>query len=80
MELEETVDMMESPDYKERFKAEYWQIKIRWRKLHRMLVKYEAGTLDFEPSCSLEIMKKQAFHMGNYIEVEGIVLEESHDA
>ena len=87
MALEETVDMMESPDYKERFKAEYWQIKIRWRKLHRMLVKYEAGTLDFEPSCSLEIMKKQAFHMGNYIhileiraEVEGIVLEESHDA
>lgn len=87
MELEETVDMMESPDYKERFKAEYWQIKIRWRKLHRMLVKYEAGTLDFEPSCSLELLKKQAFHMGNYIhileiraEVEGIVLEESHDA
>ena len=87
MELVETVDMMESPNYKERFKAEYWQIKIRWRKLHRMLVKYEAGTLDFEPSCSLEILKKQAFYMGNYIhileiraEVEGIVLEERHDA
>lgn len=29
MELVETTDMMESPDYKERFKAEYWQIKIR---------------------------------------------------
>ena len=87
MELAETADMMESPDYKERFKAEYWQIKIRWRKLHRMLVKYEAGTLDFKPSCSLELLKKQAFHLGNYIhileiraDVEGIVLEECHDA
>lgn len=87
MELVETADMMNSPDYKERFKAEYWQIKIRWRKLHRMLVKYEAGTLDFEPSCSLELLKKQAFYMGSYIhileiraEVEGIELEERHDA
>ena len=83
MELVETADMMESPDYKERFKAEYWQTKIRWRKLHRMLVKYEAGTLGFEPSCSLELLKKQAFHMGNYIhileiraEIESIDLEE----
>lgn len=48
-----------------------------------MLVKYEAGTLDFEPSCSLELMKKQAFYMGNYIhvleiraEIESIGLEE----
>ena len=83
MELVETADMMNSPDYKERFKAEYWQTKIRWRKLHRMLVKYEAGTLGFEPSCSLELLKKQAFHMGNYIhilesraEIESIDLEE----
>ena len=83
MELEDTVDMMKSSDYKERFKAEYWQIKIRWEKLHRMLVKYEAGTLGFEPSCSLELLKKQAFHMGNYIdileiraEIENIDLEE----
>lgn len=67
MELEETVKGMNSLDWKERFKAEYWQVKIRWRKLHRMLVKCEAGTLDFELNCSLELLKKQAFHMGSYI-------------
>ncbi len=86
MTLKETEHLMDSADYKERFKAEYWQVKMRWNKLHQMLVKYEAGTLDFEPSCSLELLKKQAFHMGNYIhileiraEIEKIDLEVKHD-
>lgn len=30
MNLMNTVDMMKSQDYKERFKAEYWQTKIRY--------------------------------------------------
>ena len=51
MNLNDTVKMMNSANYKERFKAEYWQTKIRYEKLHRMTVKYEAGTLDFEPDC-----------------------------
>ena len=46
MNLNDTVKMMNSANYKERFKAEYWQTKIRYEKLHRMTVKYEAGTLD----------------------------------
>lgn len=32
-ELNETVEMMNSEDYKERFKAEYWQTYIRYKKL-----------------------------------------------
>lgn len=44
MELKDTVQMMESEDFKERFKAEYYQTKIRYDKLHQMIVKYEAGT------------------------------------
>ena len=31
MELKETIEMMTSADYKERFKAEYYQLKsIKW--------------------------------------------------
>ena len=67
MNLKETVPMMESADYKERFKAEYLQAKIRYDKLDAMTVKYEAGTLNFTPSCSLELLKEQKKHMGNYI-------------
>ncbi len=67
MELKDTVELMNSNDYKERFKAEYLQTKIRYEKLHKMTVKYEAGTLNFEPSCPLEILKEQESYMGNYL-------------
>lgn len=67
MELKDTIDLMNSEDYKERFKAEYLQTKIRYDKLDAMTVKYEAGTLNFTPSCSLELLKEQKMYMGNYI-------------
>ena len=81
MELRDTVEMMNSDDYKERFKAEYYQVKIRYDKLDAMIVKYEAGALNFTPKCSLELLKLQKMWMGNYIktlkiraEIEGIDL------
>lgn len=81
MELKETVEMMNSPDYKERFKAEYHQTKTRYDKLHQMVVKYEAGTLNFTPNCSLDLLKTQKSHMGQYLyclelraQIEGIEL------
>ena len=40
MNLNDTVKMMNSANYKERFKAEYWQTKIRYEKLHRMTKLY----------------------------------------
>ena len=49
MELKETIDLMNSDNYKERLKAEYLQVKIRYEKLRKMLVKLDAGTLDFTP-------------------------------
>ena len=67
MKLKDTIEMMNSEDYKERFKAEYYQAKIRYDKLDVMTVKYEAGTLNFEPSCPLEVLKEQKKYMGNYI-------------
>lgn len=66
-DLKETVSMMNSDDYKERFRAEYFQTKIRYEKLHAMTIKYEAGTLNFTPSCSLELLNEQKRHMGNYL-------------
>ena len=65
--LKDTVDIMCSTDYKERFIAEYKQTKIRYEKLHKMIVKYEAGTLDFTPTCPIELLKEQASYMGKYL-------------
>lgn len=79
--LSDTVDLMNSADYKDRFIAEYYQTKIRYQKLHNMIVKYDAGTLNFTPSCSLELLQKQASAMAQYLyqlevraQVEGIDL------
>lgn len=41
-ELKDTVELMNSSDYKQRMKAEYWQTKIRYEKLNRFLTKIEA--------------------------------------
>ena len=69
------------PDYKVRMKNEYWQLKDRYNKLHTMVTKYEAGTLDFTPTCSLELLTKQKAAMGQYLhcleiraEIEGVEL------
>lgn len=82
IELEDTIEMMNSNDYKERFRGEYFQAKIRYDKLDAMTVKYEAGILTFTPKCSLELLKEQKKYMGNYIrclkiraEIEGIELD-----
>jgi hypothetical protein len=69
MQLKNTVDLMLSDNYKDRFRAEYYQTKERYQRLHLMIIKYEAGTLDFQPDCPLELLKRQAKAMGEYLYV-----------
>lgn len=69
MPLKNTVDLMLSDNYKDRFRAEYYQTKERYQRLHLMIIKYEAGTLDFQPDCPLELLKRQAKAMGEYLYV-----------
>lgn len=42
-ELKDTIEMMNRDDYKERFKAEYDQTKIRYEKLKAFNTKIEAA-------------------------------------
>ena len=69
MELIDTVDLMTSDDYKDRFMAEYYQVKIRYQKLKSIIDKYEEGTLDFEPSCSISLLTIQREIMEDYLNV-----------
>lgn len=68
-DLGETIELMTSADYKDRFKAEYWQTKIRCDKLCMMLEKYEAGKLDFEPTCPIWMLRRQVEWMKGYLNV-----------
>ena len=54
-------------DYKGRMKAEYKELKDRYDTLHKMLVKYDAGRLEFTPTCPIELLKEQAAVMGRYL-------------
>ena len=66
MELKDTVEMMGSSDYKERFRAEYFQLKIRMDGLAGMLIKMENNMLDFIPHCSYDLLNGQLKAMNLY--------------
>lgn len=57
----------EVPAYVSRMITEYHELKDKYNKLNRMLVKHEAGTLDFEPTCPIELLEHQANVMGEYL-------------
>ena len=64
-----TVFDMKSPDYKKRFRAEYRQLRIRYEGLKRMCEKWDAGELDFTPTCPRATYDKQMAAMVDYLSV-----------
>lgn len=66
MELRDTVALMESTDFKDRFKAEYYQLKLRMVGLAKMLEDYRNGTLKFKPKCSYDLLNNQFTVMDMY--------------
>lgn len=67
MELLDTVELMRSTNFKDRFRAEYYQLKIRFDKLAEMLDAYDKGTLTFTPKCSIELLTAQHEFMKAYL-------------
>lgn len=82
MELKDTIRLMLSDDYKDRLKAEYYQNKIRYNKIHKMIVKHEAGKLGFGLDNPIDLLKDQEAVMERYLYIlevraliEGVDLE-----
>lgn len=78
----DSVDLMLSKNYKDRFLAEYWQLRLRLEKLDEMLRRYWNKTLLFVPTCPISILERQRKHMRRYLEtleqraaIENIELE-----
>ena len=79
--LKDTVELMNSTDYKERFIAEYEQLVTRYEGLLNMLYKWDRDELDFKPTCPRSTYNLQTKAMEDYMAVlearavmEGIVL------
>ena len=73
MELKERVELTNSEDYKERFVAEYRQVKIRYEKLKNFCNKIEVETMlgkeVTKHDCPLELLREQQKYMGLYLSV-----------
>lgn len=68
-ELAKTCKGMVSPDYKERFKAEYIQLKNRLEGLQRMLNAWDNSKLNFQPTCPRDLYTVQESAMRMYLDV-----------
>lgn len=80
-DLKDTVELMQSDNYIDRFKAEYYQTEIRYNRLKDLIVQINAGTAKFTPKCTKEVLMKQCADMGLYLydlryraNIEGIEL------
>lgn len=71
MELKETVELMNSKDYKERFVAEYRQVKIRYDKLKNFCnkIEVEIGKEVTKHDCPLGLLREQQKYMGLYLSI-----------
>lgn len=67
MELIDTIGMMKSADFKERFKAEYAQLLIRYIKLVKMVRKLRENKLEFLPNTTKQIYDIQLEAMEKYL-------------
>ena len=83
-EFIETAERMASPDYKERFKAEYLQVKIRYERLKRFTTRIEAAArareskdiygvdlnvVEPKHTCPGYLLQEQQRLMGEYLHI-----------
>lgn len=69
IELKDTISGMISTDYRERFRAEYAQTLVRYRKLNVIVNSYDEGELDFAPVCPFSLLSEQRYVMTKYLEI-----------
>lgn len=72
-DLKATAELMGSDDYKERFVAEYLQLKIRYEKLKNFCNRIEAAEMTGKSApahdCPFFLLREQQNTMGNYLSI-----------
>lgn len=74
-----TLEKRLSNDWRERVLGEYLSLKDKTEKLHKTLIKWDAGTVVPQCNTPIEVLQTQYKHMTNYLntlevrmELEGI--------
>lgn len=81
-DLKDTTNLMTSNDYKDRFLAEYWQLKIRHQKL-QVAIARKRQRLDRDTKTPIDALQAQSQVMERYLNLlrlrareEGIIIGE----
>lgn len=67
--LADTIDLMKSSDYRDRFKAEYYQLEYRLVRLKDMIRRWDENGLSFTPTVNREVYTRQIAAMDSYLKV-----------
>lgn len=67
--FEQSASLMLSKDYKDRFKAEYIQLRTRYDRLKAFVEKWDEGNLTFTPTCPRETYNFQLKAMREYLDI-----------
>lgn len=67
MQLEETISLMTSDNYEDRFITEYQQLKERYCKLKSTIDNWDS--LSFTPKCSISVYQSQLSAMKQYLNI-----------
>lgn len=70
--LKQTVELMTSEDYQERFKGEVLQLCIRINRLRDTLINIYDGKGQFIPKCSTELLEAQLDAMEELLRIYSI--------
>lgn len=70
--LKDTMELMTSEDYKERFVGEVMQLCIRINRLRDTLIDIYDGSALFTPACSTELLESQLAAMEELLRIYSI--------
>lgn len=70
--LKETVELMTSENYQDRFEGEVLQLCIRINRLRDTLINIYNGTCNFTPKCSTELLEAQLDSMEELLRIYAI--------
>lgn len=68
-ELKDTIEGMLSDDYRERFIAEYNQVRIRVYKLDDIIARYANKELSFNLATPIDVLVRQKIFMFRYMKI-----------
>lgn len=63
------VSSLKSSDYRDRFKAEYYQLEYRLIRLKDMIRRWDENGLSFTPTVNREVYTRQIAAMDSYLKV-----------